>query len=245
MLLFLNNVIFSKHFYLIEGMNKNMASRFFIFLFFLFGISMVSYTQNTLHRNYIGLQPGLIISKIYKNPNFIGEAKFYPTAGAQMGITYKYFAQSRFMFGVDLNFSLKRNKAFYKPYSGTVYVEKLKEYIHYDDLSTTVKYQFYSIDVPKYVGYPVYKISSFCFNLYLGVIPSVFFKSTESRAFNHAELNETIPYGKDLFSLNGMVGISMDFKLSERLALDISPRYTSDLSTGTLYLPISIIRSIK
>jgi hypothetical protein len=227
-------------------MNKNVIGRFLTLLFFLFYTHAISYAQNNFKRNYLGIQPGLVISRDHGRGNSYSiESKNFSVPGEQMGITYKYFSRSRFMFGFDFNLSHNRDK------NTSRYLNTVVNYTLYNDVSVTNTNSYYFIDLPQYVGYSAVKSHNFCFSIYAGWMPRIFLTGTESRKTNYAALNFTNKpmVVENHVIVDGLLGMSLDFKLSEKLALEFSPKYSlgfSELmSLQNIYLPISIIRSIK
>ena len=220
----------------------------FIFSIFLFCLHTVSYSQNNFKRNYIGVQPGLIISKENGHPgnSLSSSSKFFSVIGGQIGITYKYFSRSRFMFGCDLNLSRSGSK------NVSTYTTIVDNYKLYYDLTVTNQDHYYCIDLPQYVGYSIVKSHNFCFSLYMGAMPRIFLAETENRSSNYAGTD--FNYDKSMvlgnrFLVDGLAGLSLDFKLTEKLALEISPKcsygFSKAVSASNIYLPVSIIRSIK
>ena len=225
-------------------MKKNAIIKFSAFLFFLFCVSVISYSQNNFKRNYLGIQGGMIISKKTGEGNSLSySSKNLLVPGEQIGITYKYFSKSRFMFGCDLNVSRSgsKNKSLYSaPFvpSG------------YNEIEVTNKEIYHCIDMPQYIGYSAVKSHNFCLSLYGGFMSRILLSQTEYRSSSDPDLG----YDKSIvianyILLDALVGASLDFKMSERLALEISPKYSygfsKEMNLHNLYIPVSLIMSLK
>jgi hypothetical protein len=227
-------------------MNKNILMRYSFFLIFLFGNIMLSYSQNNFKRNYMGIQAGMIISKGTGQGNSLSYAsKNSFIVGEQIGVTYKYFSKSRFMFGADLNVSRTGNENISKYNSAVVANDS-----GYDVIEVTNKDIYHCIDLPQYLGYSPVKSHNFCLSVYGGIMPRVLLSETDYRTSNDSSLNfdKFIKIEKHIV-VDALIGASLDFKLSERLALELSPKYSygfsKQVNLHNLYIPLSLIISLK